>query len=341
MNVWLRSTGCWLLLGLAAQAAELPDLINATFDAHDTLAPLEEPPGDCRACLEGLVWRPHDFQVRCEKDLENRCDLLIRFPSPKPSGEATNDLVAMEWYVARDASNQPLTAPAVVCVHESGSAMTVGRMFARGLRHLGLHTFMIHLPYYGARRGSPKPRAVDRLVDGTRQAIADVRRARDAVAALPLVDTEHIALQGTSLGGFVSATAAGLDDGYDGVFLVLAGGDLYDVLQNGKKDAAEARKELATEGLSGDQLKSALQAIEPLRVAHRLTPARTWLYSGTADTVVPLKNANALAAAAKLDRRHHVLLPTNHYNGILLLPVIISHISRRVAPVKVIPAEGD
>ncbi len=60
-------------------------------------------------------------------------------------------------------------------------------MFARGLQHRGFHTFLLHLPYYGHRREGERP---DDTLFFTliRQAIADVRRARDAVASLPLVD---------------------------------------------------------------------------------------------------------------------------------------------------------
>ncbi|MDA1166512.1 MAG: acetylxylan esterase, partial [Planctomycetota bacterium] len=100
-----------------------------------------------------------------------------------------------------------------------------------------------------------------------RQAVADVRRARDAVAVLPMVDKSRISLQGTSLGGFVSATSGALDDGYDNVFLMLAGGELYDLIQNGKKDAAKVRERLEKAGLSGEKLRELTLTIEPTRVA--------------------------------------------------------------------------
>jgi len=50
------------------------------------------------------------------------------------------------------------------------------------------------------------------LLPTLQQAIADVRRARDAVVALPVVDSV-VGVQGTGLSGFVTATVAGLDDG--------------------------------------------------------------------------------------------------------------------------------
>ena len=319
-----------LLLATTMASAAPPVPIGKTFVGRDTLDPNKDDSQDAQACLDGLVWPAAEFEVRCEQSSLNHGDILIRFPSPVPSGDATNDLVALEWYVAQNDEKMPIAAPAVVVVHESGSGMTVGRMFARGLRLQGLHAFMIQLPYYGQRRiGGDKGKA-ERLVTLMRQAVADVRRARDAVAALPLVDTDRISLQGTSLGGFVSATSASIDDGYDQVFIMLAGGDLFGVIQNGQKDAANMRKDLAAAGFSGDKLKALLAPIEPTRIAHRLDPTRTWLYSAQFDQVVPLKNALLLAQAAGLDETHHTQMLANHYSGAIYVPYLLTQVHGRI-----------
>jgi dienelactone hydrolase len=233
----------------------------------------------------------------------------------------------MEWYMPPGERESGVQTPAVLVVHESGSSMAVGRLFARGLQAAGFHTFLIHLPYYGKRRtGDQRP-------DGSqffiliRQAIADVRRARDAVAALPGVDRSLIALQGTSLGGFVVATAGSLDRSFDGVFIALAGGNLYEMLMSGQKDTAKARRELEQEGFSGDRLKQLLWQIEPTRIAHRLEPQRTWLYTAEKDQVVPIDHAMALARCAGLDDDHHVRVPANHYTAIVFFPVILQHVA--------------
>ena len=159
------------------------------------------------------------------------------------------------------------------------------------------------------------------------QSIADVRRARDAIAVLPDVDAGRIGIQGTSLGGFVTALAASLDQGFSAVFVMLAGGDLADVIRNGKQDTAKLRRALAKAGYTDDKLDQVLRAIEPTRIAHRLDPRRTWIYSGELDRVVPIRNAEALAKAAKLDERaprqgrcrpllgHHLLPPHRQGSG--------------------------
>lgn len=320
------------LIGWAnCSAAEPLSLANRIFAARDTLAAVDEASDDARQCLEGLVWTAADFKVRCGDRWERNGDLLVRFPSPIPSGDEANDSVALEWYVARDDSGEAIVAPAVVVVHESSSEMVIGRLIARGLRRRGLHAFLIHLPYYGRRYGGQQPSPAAHLIANPRQAIADVRRACDAVAALPLVDSKRVALQGTSLGGFVSATAAAVDQSYHAVFLMLAGGDLFDVIQNGKKNAVNVRNQLKSLGLQGEKLKTILWTVEPGRIAHRLDPATTWLYSGKTDTVVSMKNALALATAAKLDRQHHIHLDANHYSGVIYLPLILDHIAKQIA----------
>ena len=332
---------CRLLIALLLVSVSLPALAEmtaapgATFAAHDTLDPGHESSADAVACLDGLVWQAADFQVSCAAARERCGDLMIQFPSPVASGDAANDLVTMEWYMARDEAKLSITAPAIVVVHESGSGMTAGRMFARGLRMQGFHAFMIQLPYYGERRANAKRPSGENLVPVIRQAVADVRRARDAVAALPLVDTENISLQGTSLGGFVTATAAGLDNGYDRVFIMLAGGGLLDVIQNGQRDAAKFREELAKAGLTGDKLESLVATIEPLRIAHRLDPATTWLYSAQFDTVVPPANSLRLAKTAKLDPSHHIEMLADHYSGIIYVPYLLAHMQQQIRPAAV------
>jgi hypothetical protein len=301
--------------------------VGTKFEASDSLAPAADESKDATKCVNGLCWPPDKFSVEIEAAVEDLGDCLVRFPSPVVSGDARNDRVAMEWYQARDADQKLITAPAVVVVHESGSRMTVGRLFARGLQMQGLHAFMIQLPHYGERRTGKNRPAGGNLISMMKQAVADVRRARDVVAVMPLVDKSRISLQGTSLGGFVSATAGSLDDGYDNVFLMLAGGQLCDLIQNGKKDAAKVRERLEKAGLTGEKLRELTLTIEPTRVAHRLNPDRTWLYSGVFDTVVPAKNAMALVNSARLTKNHHIQMMANHYTGIVYLPFVLSHIA--------------
>ena len=201
----LMMTATWLLapgMSTVTVAAD-PDTVEITslpgkrFEARDSLDTGDEPSEDARKCLDGLCWEATEFVTTCEQPSRTgRGDIMIRFPSPVASGDVRNDRVAMEWYVARNENDQPVEARAVVVVHESGRSMTVGRTFARGLRLQGLHAFLLHLPFYGERRTDGKRPDDSNLVTVMRQAIADARRARDAVASL-------------TAGGYVPHCAAG------------------------------------------------------------------------------------------------------------------------------------
>jgi hypothetical protein len=327
----------WLVPFLAVHQAFGDRPAAGTYAARDSLSQLRDDIPDAQACLDALAWTPGDFEVVCLPAEGKAYQSLVSFPSPRPSGDDVNDRVTLEWYAARtkqdpaDAGPGEVNrAPAVVVVHESGSRMEAGRTFARGLCKHGLHTFLIHLPHYGERRRDGKrPDSLD-FTATMRQGIADARRARDAVAAIPEVDTRYIALQGTSLGGFVGTTAAALDARYDGVFIMLAGADLFDIVQSGQKDTAKLREQLQKAGFDGERMKELLSIVEPLRIAHRLDPAKTWLYNSLQDDVVPIKNARLLAAAAGLERSHQVELPGDHYSVVLYFPVILEHVGRQI-----------
>ena len=322
-----------LLLVSASAGEGLSTLIipavGSKFAAEDTLGLDDEPIADARECLEGLRWKPGKFEATCEAAEPERGDLLVRFPSAMPSGDAVNDNVSLEWYIAKDKAGQPIRSRAVIVVHESGRGMTVGRIFARGLAAQGLHTLMVQLPGYGVRKSeyTGKP---EMILTSMKQAVADARRARDVAVSLPFVDGSRVGIQGTSLGGFITSTTAGLDKGFDRVFILLAGGNLHNVVLNGAKDAAKVRERLESIGINGDKVKELARPVEPLRLAHRLNPETTWLYSGRYDDVVPPACSFALAEAAKLPEGHHIQMPADHYSGIVFLPSVMVEIRNRM-----------
>jgi len=312
------------------------------FIAVDTLSPQAPASDDVRACLSGLAWKPQSFEVTCAAETTAGAahQSVLRFPSPVDTGNPENDRVAVLWYQPPGPSADRLK-PALVVVHESGSSMPVGKLFATLFAGQGVHAFLVQLPNYGLRRTANKKPTGDQFLVAMRQGIADVRRARDAVATLPGVDPTRISIQGTSLGGFVASTAAGLDHGFDQVFIMVAGGDLYGMLERGQREAAELRERLEKAGFTGDKLKELMWAVEPTRLAGRLDPRTTWLYSAEYDTVVPMANALALKNAASLPDDHHMRLPGDHVTTIVYVPMILDHVVKRIIPPAVPQAQGD
>lgn len=332
---WWQSCQRWLALivvfahahgDVVAADAEVAER-TPVFAARDSLTAPRDSNPDSQACLNLLTWEPGDFVVRIDRAADRQYDALVSFPSPRPSGDEVNDRVTMEWYEAQaDGADGDARRPAMVVIHESGSRMEAGRIFARSFARKGLHAFLIHLPYYGERRqGGGRPEDADFTVL-VRQGIADARRARDAVAALPEVDPSQIAVQGTSLGGFVATLVGSLDDGYDAVFIMLAGADFYDILQTGQKDTAKLREKFAQAGYEGERLNELLRAVECQRIAHRLNPQRTWMFSARDDEVVPIRNARLLASTANLERSHQMEFPGGHYSIALFFPFVVDRV---------------
>lgn len=299
---------------------------------------------DAAQCLLGLAWKPSSFDVTVVPSVASNASPkaresgsektgpfeVVRFPSPMETGNPQNDWVAMEWYRGRSSVPDASTnskMPAVVVVHESGSGMTVGRLIAKALSKRGIHAFMLQLPHYGLRRDSHgRPTDSVEMIQAMKQSVTDVRRAYDAVSALPEVDSSRISLQGTSLGGFVAATTAGLDTSFHSVIVLLAGGDLNSVILHGKKDAAKLREQLIRGGLTEETIRHAVEPVEPMRLAHRVDGERVWLYSGELDDVVPIENARQWARAANLPAGHHIEMYADHYSGVLFLPKVVDHI---------------
>jgi hypothetical protein len=313
---------------VAAQTNSMPtrDTLSLELDKEDSL--------DARKCLTDLAWNTGDFVVEIEPPpnplVDQGCDALVRFPSPIDTGDPINDLAAMEWYRAevQGGKVQDQLVPAVVVVHESGRGMTVGRLIARGLSKQGVHAFMLQLPAYGVRRSqADSGQAGESMLLTMKQGINDARRAFDAVRVLPGVDPNRVGLQGTSLGGFVVATVSGMDSAYHRSIILLAGGDLYSVLKDGDRDASKTREELKKRGLSLDSVRGILYSIEPLRLAHRVASAKTWLYSGTYDTVVPPACSLKFVEAAGIPSHQHVEMPADHYSGVVFLPGVIRQIA--------------
>lgn len=320
----------FLLISGSVSAQGLSEIIGQKWSASDTFVVGEEPNEDARACLQAMTWPAGSFEVTAVAPATpDQEDALFLFPSPLAQGDAPSSRVVMEAYLVADENRSVVTAPAVVVLHESGRRMPIGRMIARGFRQRGVHAFMVQMPGYGLRRS--KDKLENMVISSTfLQGTTDVRRAHDAIIALPFVKDGQVSLQGTSLGGFVASLVAGMDQSFDNVFLLLSGGDVYEVLKNGTRDAAAYRKKAAEFGVSDEELRKMAYEVEPNRLAHRLNPERTWLYSGVYDQVVPLENAKSFAKAARLPESNHILLLADHFTGIVVLPVILDRMSQQI-----------
>lgn len=318
-----------LVLLLLIAPAHAEDLTRLSLEAQDSLNVAPDQSPAAQQLLETLSWDAGAFAVRTTAPpADVDCTALVLFDSPAPAG--SDDRAVLEWHAACDENGNVIDAPAILLLHILDSRMLLERPMARAMAKAGVHAFILHLPGYGMRSDHQRrPPHVD-LAAWQRHAVADARRARDAIAALPHVGNGRVALHGTSLGGFVATFVAALDGAFDPVFIALAGGDIKTLLQNGVNEAAYFRNALAGRGIVGEQLDDLAWQIEPTRVAHRLNPLRTWLFSAVADRVVPAASGLALARSIGLTPDHHVWLIGNHVTSVVNLPWVVGAIVAQV-----------
>jgi hypothetical protein len=105
---------------------------------------------------------------------------------------------------------------------------------------------------------------------------------------------------------------------------------LYEVIQNGQREAGNMREMLAKGGYTGEKLRELVAPIEPLRLAHRYDRKNTWMYTANRDQVIPPHHAEELRKAAGLDQDHEMILLADHYTGIIYVPIIVADIAKKI-----------
>jgi len=310
------------------QREPLPLPPTFSLEVQDTINPSYDPSADVREMISSLAYPAETFDVAARTNTGSG-DTTLSFDSPRPSGDAVVDRVHLDWHVARDRFGRIVRAPAMLVLDILHGHNAVATFIARTFARQGIHGFVMHMPHNAARR-THADGAFDwrNFVPSLTQAAADARRSRDVIASFPAVNS--VGIQGTSLGGFVATIAASIDQAFDPVLIALAGGDVNHVLSNGMMDAARVRKHLRQAGYDDQKLRRELWDVEPLRLAHRLDPRRTWLLSARWDQVVPAASSRALAMKIGLTESHQPKFLGCHYSCALGAKFILDEMIRDV-----------
>jgi dienelactone hydrolase len=252
----------------------------------------------------------------------------LRFPSPIVSPDAVNNTVHAEYFVPRvpgsDPQNRP-RRPAVIVLHILGADFALSRYLAARLADRGVAALFVKLPYYGERRPPGEPRQflsadIERSIGAMRQGICDVRRAAAWLAVRPEIDPERLGVTGISLGGIIAAVAAAVDPTLNRSVLMLAGGDLGQILWQ-MPESARYRALWIESGRTRADLKVLTDPFDPLTYADRLAGKRLLMIAGNADEVVPPASTRALWRAA--GRPPIVWYDCGHYSALAyLLPAV-------------------
>lgn len=179
--------------------------------------------------------------------------------------------------------------PWLVCVH--GAAMgrpdvDLAVFRARWLHEdLALNVALPVLPLHGPRAATSPPRATfpgeDVLdnIHGAAQAVWDIRRLLSWIAAQE--PGMPIGLNGLSLGSYISALVASVDDRLTCAILGVPAVDVVDLIEQHAGAALDGERRRIV-----DLARQAGRVVSPLALAPRVAPEGRYIYAGLADRLV-------------------------------------------------------
>ena len=191
--------------------------------------------------------------------------------------------------------------PWLVCIHGfgMGRAQSDLRAFRLGRLHqeLGLNVLLPVLPLHGPRLDPGADRGEGLMginvldtLHGLAQAAADVRASvawirRHQPGAL-------VGLYGISLGGYVSALTASLEDDLACVIAGIPAVDMPDLYRRHAPPAVRRRAQGS--GALGPDADTVMTVVSPLALAPRVAPARRYVFAGLGDRMASSDQARRL-----------------------------------------------
>ena len=276
--------------------------------------------------LDAFDVRPGKFEYTLQLVTEEESFRLYRlvYPSPMETPWPVNNVVPAELYVPRNASRNAKVPAAVVLDIMDGSAI-LPRMMARAAAQNGVASLYLPMPCYGARRPANKeheqvlrddPR---RSADGMRQTVMDVRRAKAILAARPDVDAARIGITGISMGGIMTALAAGVDGEFARAVPILSGGDVATIVFHAN-ETRKLRAAMQAKGMDRNAAAEALISVDPLTFAVRIGADRCLMINAANDEVIPKVTTEKLRDAA--GGPQVLWLNAGHYTSLTFFPLM-------------------
>ncbi len=272
--------------------------------------------------------RPFEYRMELAARRPGYRVYRLRYPSPVETPFDANNTIPAEYYLPDGIEPGDARRPAVICLHILGGQFELVQLVGSSLASRVIPAIWFKLPYYGERR----PEGLDddprqepaRFAEALSQGLLDVRRTFDVLAARPEVDPERIGVTGISLGGILAGTAAGADARFHRAALVLAGGDVLEILHHARESR---RVSQLLRGLPSDQrqvLEETLRSVDPLTHAgalrDRAQDGRVLMINAGADEVIPRSATVKLAEALGMADDVVWLDGLGHYTAIAALP---------------------
>lgn len=285
---------------------------------------------ESRAVAQTYNGRPFSYQIEPAEQTDTHRLYRIRYPSPITTAVVENNTVPGDYYLPR--GPDAVRRPAVVCLHILNGNFELERITCSTLAAHGIPALMIKLPYYGERSPAGSRRRLlgdpQVFLGALPQGIEDVRRAVDLLASREEVNPEAVGILGISLGGIVAATAAAEEPRIARTALILAGGDLGQIIHHAReaRDLSELIHKLPPAARA--QVEAALANVDPLRSAAQLRAraeqGRVLMINAADDEVIPPDCTRRLAQALGIADRVQWLAGLGHYTALAALPNVLT-----------------
>ena len=276
--------------------------------------------------------RSFDYCIQSKVKKSGYTLYRLSYPSPVVTQVVQNNTIPAEYYLPDGVAPDGPERPAVICMHILNGNFALVRMTCTMLASHGIPALMFKLPYYGERGGPEGPEAMaadpSLLIDSIGQAVYDVRRTVDLLASRPEVNPRQVGITGISLGGIVSASAAGMDARINRAMLILAGGDLLSTIREAEETAELNEMIGRLPPGKRAELERAIRGVDPLSHAaglqDRAIQGRVLMVNATDDKVVPGECTRKLAEALGISERVVWLEGLGHYTAMAALPRILT-----------------
>lgn len=315
------------------------------FDAVDLPLKLDGATAEQAAWLKPYDQKPERFSytVSVEPVWEDEtvASYRVEFPSPFASPWPENNKVPGELFVPRKPPAGKMPAAVVLDILD-GSAI-LARGMALGLARGGVAALYMPMSCYGPRRPAGGAHFIayrerpELAIAGVRQTVMDVRRAKALLSSRPDVDPDRIAVTGISLGGIVTALAAGVDGTFYRVIPILAGGDLPAIIFYAR-ETRQMRAAFQAHNIDQEAAAKVLADVEPLHFASRIGADRCLMINAAKDEVIPKETTEALNKA--IGSPTILWTPAGHYSSIWYLEDIRQRTAEFVNGKKVERLEG-
>lgn len=270
---------------------------------------------------------PFKYQSRLLSDRAQFQVYRLTYPSPVVTPLEQNNTIPADFYLPKNLL-PGAKYPAAICLHILNGDEQLTDLVCSVLASRGILAISFKMPYYGERGTAKGPEAMagspKLFIGAIAQVGEDIRRTVDLLASRPEVNADRIGITGISLGGITAATAAGAEPRLYRASLMLAGGDLLQIIRHARetRQLNDMINQLSPQDRADVEAKIA--EVDPLRFApalrDRAREGRVLMINAGDDEVIPHACTEKLAEALGIASRVAWFDGLGHYTAMAELP---------------------